>query len=327
MTRTYDFSIARSTASPDGYTKNVIVVNDQYPGPTVEANWGDMISVTVTNNIGDVEEGTTVHWHGMSQQLTPWADGVPGISQCPIPPGESYTYTFQANDYGTSWWHSHASAQYIDGIFGAMVIYGPTESDYDIDLGPVVLNDYFHQPYYEIISAVYHKPPEFLPGANTLINGRMPYDCSLDAGASSTGCDSNAPYSTFNLQPGKIHRLRLVNTGGAGTQKFSIDGHEMTIIANDFVPIQPYKTNVVTLGSGQRSDVLVTGKQEPDGAYWMRSDLDYDCLNETWSQIHGMATVYYPEANTAELPTTTAYTWESNNCRNVGHPLQLIENH
>jgi hypothetical protein len=61
------------------------------------------------------------------------------VSQCPIAPGKSLTYTFQADQYGTSWYHSHYSAQYSDGIFGAMIIYGPEHVPYDVDIGPVIL--------------------------------------------------------------------------------------------------------------------------------------------------------------------------------------------
>lgn len=69
--------------------------------PLIEANYGDMISVTVTNNLPN--EGTSMHWHGFLQTGTNAQDGVPGITQCPIPPGSSFTYTFRATLYGSSW--------------------------------------------------------------------------------------------------------------------------------------------------------------------------------------------------------------------------------
>ena len=50
-------------------------------------------------------------------------------------------YRFRADLYGTSWYHSHYSAQYAGGLFGPMVIYGPKHIPYDIDLGPVLLSD------------------------------------------------------------------------------------------------------------------------------------------------------------------------------------------
>ncbi|KAK5100673.1 hypothetical protein LTR24_000819 [Lithohypha guttulata] len=96
--------------APDGVEREVLVVNDAFPGPTIEANWGDTVEVTVVNAITGPEEGTALHWHGLLQVNTEYEDGVPGISQCPIAPGESFTYRFNADLYGTSWWHSHYSA-------------------------------------------------------------------------------------------------------------------------------------------------------------------------------------------------------------------------
>ena len=124
MIRRYDWTIRRGYKSPDGYNRSVILINDQYPGPTIEANWGDTIQVTVRNQIDQPKEGTSIHWHGQPQKSTPWYDGVPSVSQCPIAPGSSFTYSFRAEAYGTSWYHSHVSPQYIDGLFGPMIVYG-----------------------------------------------------------------------------------------------------------------------------------------------------------------------------------------------------------
>jgi FtsP/CotA-like multicopper oxidase with cupredoxin domain len=65
-----------------------------------------MIQVTVHNQITGPAEGTTLHWHGMLQKGTNYADGVPAVSQCPIAPGQSFTYTFQASLY-VSFTHCH----------------------------------------------------------------------------------------------------------------------------------------------------------------------------------------------------------------------------
>lgn len=48
---------------------------------------------------------------------------------------------FKADLYGTSWYHSHYSAQYTGGLLGPMIIHGPTNYDYDVDLGPILLSD------------------------------------------------------------------------------------------------------------------------------------------------------------------------------------------
>lgn len=80
---------------------------------------------------------------------------------------------------------------------------------------------------------------------NTIINGRMPYDCSLVTDG--TPC-SKSTYSKFRVKPGKTYKLRLINTASGGWQHFSIDGYNVTIVANDFVAIHPYSTKIVTLG-------------------------------------------------------------------------------
>jgi len=80
------------------------------------------------------------------------------------------------------------------------------------------------------------------PSDSNLINGRNNFNCSAVATGDTASCKSNAGITNFRLSPGKLHRLRLINAGAEGQQKFSIDGHSMTVIANDFVPIIPYDT-------------------------------------------------------------------------------------
>jgi FtsP/CotA-like multicopper oxidase with cupredoxin domain len=62
VTRSYDFTITRSTLAPDGVPFPVMIVNGEFPGPLIEANWGDLIEVNVHNNITGPEEGTVMHW-------------------------------------------------------------------------------------------------------------------------------------------------------------------------------------------------------------------------------------------------------------------------
>lgn len=318
MIRYYNFIVTREFKSPDGFNKSVILINNQFPGPLIEANWGDLIHVTVTNNIQSQDEGVTLHWHGMSQKKTPWYDGVPGVSQCPIAPlGGTFAYTFQADQYGTGWYHSHYSSQYGDGLYGPMVIYGPLqpEVDYDYDLGPVMISDYFHMSYYKGLEVSFAKPPQALNVSNNLINGKGIYDC--DANTETDGnCLRGAGLSKFRFRSGKLHRLRLINSGSLANQKFSIDHHEMTVIANDYVPVQPYTTKVVTLGPGQRTDIIVNATGSPTDVVWMRSDIDMVCLQTVATIQTALAAIYYESADSSSTPDTTGTTWESRNCQN-----------
>lgn len=81
VTRHYDFTLSREWLAPDGVFRDMFSINGQFPGPLIEANWGDMIEVVVHNNITGPQEPTSLHWHGLLQRETPWADGALGVSQ------------------------------------------------------------------------------------------------------------------------------------------------------------------------------------------------------------------------------------------------------
>ena len=254
------------------------------------------------------------------QQLTPWFDGVPSVQQCPIAPGKCMQYSFIADLFGTSWYHSHYSAQYNAGLIGPMIIHGPSSLPYDIDLGPILLTDWYHTAEEELVIQVMETkstpgvPHEPLKSDNNLINGKMNFDCSWITNGQQ--CDSStAGLAKFQFQSGKTHRLRLINAGTEGLQRFTLDGYNMTIIANDFVPIQPYTTDVVTLGIGQRSDVLVTASGASDSAFWMRSDISATC--SLGNQTHALAAVYYEDADQNAVPTTTPTPYDDGKCGNV----------
>lgn len=101
ITRSYSLDITNSTGSPDGYSRVVLGINGNMPGPTIWANWGDTLSITVTNRLTD--NGTSIHWHGLRQWHTNQMDGTNGLTECPLAPGETKTYTFLCTQFGTSW--------------------------------------------------------------------------------------------------------------------------------------------------------------------------------------------------------------------------------
>lgn len=99
--------------------------------------------ITVKNQLK--YNGTTIHWHGLRQFQSLEMDGVNAITQCPIAPGDTYTYRFRATQYGTSWYHSHYSLQYGDGMAGPLTIHGPSASDYDDPKDPILITDWNHR--------------------------------------------------------------------------------------------------------------------------------------------------------------------------------------
>lgn len=324
VTRYYNLTITRGVLSPDGVDRDVILINGQFPGPNIEANWGDMLSITVNNEIYNPDEGTAMHWHGMLQRDTPWMDGVPAMGQCPIAPGHSFTYVFQAELYGTSWYHAHYSAQYAGGVAGPMTIYGPSQLDYDCDVGPVMLTDWYHIPYFSIVADAVGTDLSLIPPTSdsVLINGRNNFTCSdpsydngtyyvasnINSTLDTYICREGAQLSQFRFQAGKTHRLRLVNHGADGVQKFQVDGLEMTVIAIDYVPVVPYTTDVATLGVAQRMDVLVTAPSDITASYWMRTqDVGGVTCGGSKAPL-ALAAIYNEDADTSIMPTSSPTT-------------------
>ncbi|KAL6252459.1 hypothetical protein RBB50_000178 [Rhinocladiella similis] len=290
----------RVASSFQGYEQQVLVFNGSIPGPTISADWGDDVIIHVTNAMQD--NGTTIHWHGLRQYENNEFDGVPGVTQCPIAPGQTYTYKWRATQYGSSWYHSHFSFQYSAGLFGPIVINGPATANYDEDLGALMLMDWAHISTFN--EWWWDRPTTGPPSqANSLINGTNVFDCHQDRTAQCQGKDTVGQRFEMTFESGKKYRLRLVNTGLYSHFRFAIDGHNLTVIAMDFVPLEPYTTDSLIISMGQRYDVIVEANAPPDN-YWLRPIWQRSCCdNDAWNNTLGI--VRYTGTNSTALPTTT----------------------
>ena len=135
----------------------MILINNQFPGPLIEANSGDTVRVHVNNMMSNWS--TTIHWHGIWQTNSNWADGVAAVTQCGIPPGQTFMYEFNTSGQtGTYWYHSHLSTQYTDGLFGPIVIHSPAEAVPDVDDERIIfMGDWYHT-YSSVLLAEYLNP-------------------------------------------------------------------------------------------------------------------------------------------------------------------------
>lgn len=110
--------------------------NGSTPGPTIEAVEGDRVRIYVTNKL---PEHTSIHWHGI---LLPWGmDGVSGLTQAPIKPGETFVYEFTLEQHGTHMYHPHADemVQLATGMMGMFIIHPKEKTTPEIDRDYVVL--------------------------------------------------------------------------------------------------------------------------------------------------------------------------------------------
>ncbi|KAJ4431309.1 hypothetical protein ANN_19906 [Periplaneta americana] len=229
---------------------------------------GDRIIVDVINGL--LAKTNTMHWHGVFQKGTPYSDGVPMVTQCPINEGATFRYDFYANNPGTFYYHSHDGLQKLDGLQGNLVIRRTKEQDpssslydYDLPAHEVFVTDWFHAPASQDFPGRIHREITMY-ARQYLINGKGRY---TDAEFGNT---TKTPYAEFRVVPGNRYRFRII--AGICTEcpaSVTFEGHRVTLIATDGVAVQPVTVDSVHIYSGERYDVVLEASKEVK-AYWIQ---------------------------------------------------------
>ncbi|CAG8611147.1 33753_t:CDS:10, partial [Racocetra persica] len=263
---THNINLVLSYAdlAPDGYKRKVWAVNGQYPGPLIYINKGDRVLINVTNNL---EDPTTIHWHGILQTGTNWYDGVGG--------------------------HSHYLAQYVDGIRGPFIINDPDDpylSSYDYEY-VLTVEDWYHSPTSDLVAmrlAPGYEGYNPVPDAG-LISGRGQYNCSKALEGST--CDPNNMPAIYTVKKGKRYRFRIINMSAEAFYWFSIDQHMLQVIEVDGVSTKASNISVLPIHIGQRYSVIIEASQEV-GNYWIRAEIPDDCIMNSPDTINHDSALY-----------------------------------
>ena len=104
-----------------GRTFDLWGFNGSAPGPTIQANEGDRVRIVFDNHL---PEPTAIHWHGLELPIE--MDGVPGVGQKPVMPGERFVYEFPLHQNGTFFYHPHMAMQEMVGMLGGFIIHPKT---------------------------------------------------------------------------------------------------------------------------------------------------------------------------------------------------------
>ena len=245
------------------FNSSIVLINNQSPGPLIEAEVNDIFVIHVTNNLLSGEE-LAIHFHGLYQRQTPQMDGVSFITQMPIQSGQTFTYVFRAYPSGTYFYHSHAGLQSVTA-FGPIVIHDRRRrrlfNALEVPNGPVLFSDLWFQPdrltqEYNLLASpfVWQGDPTYL-----LINGKRDF--------------------VLTLQPNQQYLLRLIGATTLSTVVFGIDEHPMTVVEVDGTAIKP-KENVqsIELSSGQRYGVIIQTKQATNRVYLMQLSIRWRTL-------------------------------------------------
>ena len=232
------------------------------PGPEVRVRQGQPVRIVVRN---ELPEDTTVHWHGI--RLPNAMDGVPGLTQPPIKPGEEFTYEFTPPDAGTFWYHPHADSlqQLGRGLGGALIVAEPEPIPVDRDI-LWMLGDWRLTSDAQIARGFGNAMEAGMSGriGNTVtLNGRVSEEEPVRAG--------------------ERVRLRLVNGALARIMALHFEGHRPVVVATDGQPCEPHEPQGgrLFLGPAMRIDVMLDMQGEPGRRYRVVDDF-YDGLSYWW---------------------------------------------
>ncbi|MBW0466134.1 hypothetical protein O181_005849 [Austropuccinia psidii MF-1] len=277
QTREVLFVVDERLGSPDGFEKHMFVVNGQYPGPTIEANEGDEVMVTVKN---DLAQPTSIHWKGLFQSGTNYFDGIEGVTECGIPPGEQMVYRFKTDGFsGTTYWRAGYKSQASDGLTGGFVVH-PRQSNisvaYDEDV-MIQLSDLYHESSESLLvkylspDGVQGKPGNEPVPNSGVMNGIGQYHHTANG-------EVNLPsYYRLVVEPTKSYRLRLANTGSFAPIRFSVESHNLTVVEADGVEVEPVTfSDGLVIEVGQRYSVILHAAHATGDKYWMRGSLVKD---------------------------------------------------
>jgi manganese oxidase len=214
--------------------------NGQIPGPEIRVVEGDKVRVVVKNNLL-YEKGTTIHWHGVLLSENK-ADGVPGLDQYPIKPGETFVYEFTAVNAGTHFYHTHGSS-HVDvalqddmGLSGALIIEPRSYSD-------------------ERHPANYDREYVYLLDEWAVSDDGSNHALHL-VGASGEHVHQEANVFTINgrifpdnLEDGKL-LVHPMHTHGHAFELLAVDGNLVPRAARQMM-------DVITLNPGERRDIVI----------------------------------------------------------------------
>ncbi len=217
--------------------------NGAFPGPTLRARQGERLRVRLVNRLA---QDTTIHWHGI--RLPNAMDGVPHLTQKPVPPGGEFLYEFDLPDAGTFWYHPHASSadQLGRGLYGALIVEERLPPAVDRDV-VWVLSDLRLDREAQVapdFNAPFDASHAGRLGNTVLVNGRVP--------------------ESFALEAGERVRLRLINAANARIFRLNFADHTPQVVALDGNPVAPHIASPgLVLGPGMRADLLLEASGEP----------------------------------------------------------------
>ncbi|CAM0905911.1 unnamed protein product [Alopecurus aequalis] len=285
----FDWEVSYLSARPLGVAQKVIAINGQFPGPplNVTTNWNVVVNVR-----NALDEPLLLTFNGIQNRKTPWQDGVLGTN-CPIPAGWNWTYTFQFKDQIGSFFYfpSAAPLHRAAGGYGSVVVNNragvvsipfPFPNGGDITL---FLGDWYARSHKDLRRSLDAGSPLGAPDG-VLINGLGPYRYN----------DSVVPpaiaYERINVEPGRTYRLRVHNVGVSTSLNFRIQGHNLLLVETEGSYTSQQNYTNMDIHVGQSYSFLVTMDQNASTDYYVVASARFVDAS-TVDKLTGVAILHY----------------------------------
>lgn len=224
-----------------------LAYNGQVPGPLLRVRYGQRFRARFINHTG---RPSTIHWHGMI--LPNDMDGVPYVTQPPVPNGGEFIYTYKPDPPGFRWYHSHVGDQLALGLFGAFLVEDPREPRADVEV-VLVLHDVPDMRSFWAAIAGKSRATMGMPrglnkdGMQALPAGRAMHAMGPMVGMAKTmtmgdevdylsHCVSGAAYPHTRpiiVKVGQTVRLRILNASPTLTHYVRLAGHRLRVTHTD----------------------------------------------------------------------------------------------
>lgn len=263
----HELRAAPATLDLGGRTVQTWAYNGTVPGPEIRVTAGDELRIRLFN---DLPSPTTVHWHGIA--LPTDMDGVPGLSQDEVVPGDSFDYQFVVPHPGTYWFHPHVGVQLDTGLQAPLIVEDPAESgQYDEEF--VLMLDDWTDGWGDSPEMILREMARngmnsdgMSMGDGDVSMGGMPSDdqpLGEDAGDVTypTHLINGRPPAdpaTISSAPGRRIRFRIINAGADTAYRVAVGGHRLTVTHTDGFGVTPLEVDALIIGMGERYDVVVT---------------------------------------------------------------------
>lgn len=252
-----------------------LAYNGRVPGPLLRVRYGQRFRARFINNTGGL---STIHWHGMI--LPNDMDGVPYVTQAPVPNGGEFIYTFKPDPPGFRWYHSHMGDQAALGLFGAFLVEDPRDARADVEVVLILHDIPDIRSLWAALAgkstATMNVPPgltpngmQALPAADPLhrrggmggMGGQPPSMRPMpmaDAVAYLSHCVSGAAYPHTRpliVKVGQTVRLRILNASPTLTHYVRLAGHRLRVTHSDGNPMpRDVTVDALRIGVAERYD-------------------------------------------------------------------------